>query len=188
MTIKLHEAASLHENTIAFLHREHHKLLIGGVWVEATSGESFEVVDPATGDLLGHAAAAGEEDVAMAVAAARAAFAPDSEWRRMTPQKRGELLWRLADLIEANARELAELDTLDNGKPYRNSLYGDVPQVVAHFRYYAGWTTKIEGSVPPVSVPNTLNYTRREPLGVCALIIPWNFPLLMAAWKLAPAL
>ncbi|MBA3534172.1 MAG: aldehyde dehydrogenase family protein [Ardenticatenales bacterium] len=188
MTIKIHEAASLHENTLSFIHRERHKLLIGGVWVEARSGETFEVFDPATGDLLGHAAAAGEEDVAMAVAAARAAFAPDSEWRRMTPQKRGELLWKVADLIEANARELAELDTLDNGKPYRNSLYGDVPQVVAHFRYYAGWTTKIEGSVPPVSVPNTLNYTRREPLGVCALIIPWNFPLLMAAWKLAPAL
>ncbi len=188
MAIKLHEAATLHENTLAFLHREQHRLLIGGEWVAAESGETFEVRDPATGELIGQAAAAGQRDVDAAVEAAGRAFAPDSPWRTLTPQKRGELLWKVADLIEANARELAELDTLDNGKPYRNSLHGDVPQAVAHFRYYAGWTTKIEGSVLPVSVPNMLNYTRREPVGVCALIIPWNYPLLMAAWKLAPAL
>lgn len=186
--IAVHEAATLAEGTLAFLKRERHKLLIGGVWLEAQGGETFEVFDPATGRVIAHAAAAGEADVAAAVAAAQAAFAPGSEWRSMTAQKRGELLWKLADLMEAHARELAELETLDNGKPYRNSFYGDVPRAAAHFRYFAGWATKIEGSVVPVSVPNTLNYTRREPLGVCGLIIPWNFPLLMAAWKLAPAL
>ncbi|MDQ4077307.1 MAG: aldehyde dehydrogenase family protein, partial [Chloroflexota bacterium] len=188
MAIKLHEEAELHEDTLAFLEREQHKLLIGGEWVEAQGGASFNVYDPATGEVIGQAAAAGKADVDAAVRAAQEAFEPGSEWRTMTPQRRGELLWKVADLIEAHARELAELDTIDNGKPYRNSYYGDIPQAIDHFRYYAGWTTKIEGSVIPVSVPNTLNYTKREPLGVCGLIIPWNFPLLMCAWKLAPAL
>ncbi|MGH2542479.1 MAG: aldehyde dehydrogenase family protein, partial [Ardenticatenaceae bacterium] len=144
MTIKIHEAAELHEETLSFLQRERHKLLIGGEWVEAQSGETFEVYDPATGEVVGYAAAAGEPDVDAAVAAAREAFAPGSPWRSMTPQQRGELLWKVADLVEMHARELAELDTIDNGKPYRNSYYGDLPQVIAHFRYYAGWTTKIE--------------------------------------------
>ncbi|MCB9127670.1 MAG: aldehyde dehydrogenase family protein [Ardenticatenales bacterium] len=187
-TIQLHEAAQLLDETRAFIERGKHGLLINNEWVEPKSNEFFALYDPANGMPMGVAAAAGAEDVADAVAAASQAFAPDSEWRRMTPQKRGELLWKVADLIEAHGRELAELDTIDNGKPYRNSFYGDVPQAVAHFRYYAGWTTKIEGAVKPVGYPHTLNYTRREPLGVCGLIIPWNFPLLMCAWKLAPAL
>lgn len=184
----IHPAAKLHETTIEFLERGTHKLFINNQWVAGKESMTFAVDDPATGEEICQATAGGKEDIAEAVEAATRAFRPGASWRTMTPAKRGELLWKFADLIERDQRILAELDTLDNGKPYRNSYYGDVPQVVAHFRYYAGWTTKIEGSVLPVSTPNILNYTKREPLGVCGLIIPWNYPLLMAAWKLAPAL
>src|SRR5688572_1741016 len=184
----IHPAATLHETTIGFLERGTHKLFIDNDWVDGKEQMTFPVDDPSTGDTLCYATAAGTADIEAAVAAAEEAFRPASKWRMLTPAARGEMLWKLADLIERDQRILAELDTLDNGKPYRNSLNGDLPQVIAHFRYYAGWTTKIEGSVLPVSTPNILNYTRREPLGVCGLIIPWNYPLLMAAWKLAPAL
>src|SRR5688500_7602782 len=125
MTVKLHEAAQLQEGTLSFLQRERHRLLIGGEWVGAQSGETFEVYDPATGEVISQAAAAGQADVDAAVQAAADAVKPGSPWRTMTPQKRGELLWKVADLIEQHGRELAELDTLDNGKPYRNSFYGD---------------------------------------------------------------
>lgn len=184
----IHPSATLDEKTLQFLERGTFQMWINNQWVDSSDGSTFDVEDPSTGQTIGSASAASADDVNQAVEAAKTAFAPGSKWRTMTPQKRGELLWKFADLMEQNARVLAELDTIDNGKPYRNSLYGDVPQAVAHFRYYAGWTTKIEGSVLPVSYPNTLNYTKREPLGVCGLIIPWNYPLLMAAWKLAPAL
>jgi aldehyde dehydrogenase (NAD+) len=183
-----HPSASLHETTLAFLARGTHHLFINNEWVAGKSSDTFVIEDPATGEELCRATAGNADDVNDAVAAASAAFRAGSPWRSLSPAARGEMLWKLADLIERDQRILAELDTLDNGKPYRNSLYGDLPQVIAHFRYYAGWTTKIEGSVLPVSSPNILNYTKREPLGVCGLIIPWNYPLLMAAWKLAPSL
>ncbi|RMF49532.1 MAG: aldehyde dehydrogenase family protein [Anaerolineae bacterium] len=173
--------------TTAFLQSGPKKLLIGGQWVEAASGETFATFDPATGEELAQVALADAQDVERAVQAARAAF-EGGAWPRLSPDERGRLLWKLADLIEAHADELAELETLDNGKPLRVARNGDVPFAARHFRYYAGWATKLEGSTVPVSIPGQFVYTRREPMGVVGQIIPWNFPLLMAAWKLAPAL
>lgn len=162
------------------------KLLINNEWVEAASGETFETLDPSNGKILAHCARGGTEDVDRAVRAARTAF--EGAWQQVTPAERARLLWRLADLIEAHAEPLAQLEALDNGKSYTSAKHGDVVWSADHFRYYAGWCTKIEGSTIPVSAPHHLNYTLREPLGVCGLITPWNFPLEIAAWKLAPAL
>src|SRR5262249_34463047 len=128
-----------------------------------------------------------KEDVARAVKGARRAF-EGGPWRKMTASERGRALWKLADLIEQHGEEFAQLETLDNGKPISVARVADIPLVVDHFRYYAGWATKVEGETIPVSAPNMLNYTLREPVGVIGQIIPWNFPLLMAAWKLGVAL
>lgn len=168
------------------------KLLINNRWVPARSGKSFEVFNPADGSRLASVAWGGKEDVDLAVKAARKAF-EGGPWRKMTPSDRGRLMWKLADLLEANLEEFAVLETLDNGKPITVSRVADVPLAVDHFRYYAGWATKVEGETIPVSVPyasdiSFLNYTLREPVGVVGQIIPWNFPLLMAAWKLGAAL
>jgi acyl-CoA reductase-like NAD-dependent aldehyde dehydrogenase len=171
----------------AFLQRQPLKLLIGGRWVEAASGKTFATLNPATGEELARVAEGEAEDIHRAVAAARQAFESGS-WPKLTPSQRGRLLLKLADLIEQNAEELAELETLDNGKPIRYSRAGDVPLTADHFRYFAGWATKLEGETIPVSIPNMFTYTLREPVGVVGQIIPWNFPLQMAAWKLAPAL
>lgn len=171
----------------AFLQQQSMKMLIGGQWVESASGKTFETIDPSTGQVLARVAEGEAEDIDRAVAAARRAF-EQGAWPKLTPAKRAHLLLKLADLIERNAEELAELETLDNGKPIKYSRAADVPLTVEHFRYFAGWATKIEGETIPVSVPNMLTYTLREPLGVVGQIIPWNFPLQMAAWKLAPAL
>ncbi|GCE20523.1 aldehyde dehydrogenase family protein [Dictyobacter kobayashii] len=171
----------------AFLQQQSMKMLIGGQWVEAASGKTFETINPSTGQVLAKVAEGDTEDIDRAVAAARRAF-EQGAWPKLTPAKRAHLLLKLADLIERNAEELAQLETLDNGKPIKYSRGGDVPLTVEHFRYFAGWATKIEGETIPVSVPNMLTYTLREPLGVVGQIIPWNFPLQMAAWKLAPAL
>ncbi len=176
----------LQEGTLGFLRSGPKKLLIGGQWVDAASGETFATVNPATGEELTQAAAAGKEDVDRAVRAARAAF--EGPWSKLGGSERGNLLWKIADVLEAHTQELAELETLDNGKAIRVSSKVDAPQAVKHFRYYAGWASKLEGSTIPVSFPNQLVYTLREPMGVVGMIIPWNFPLLMAAWKLAPAL
>ena len=165
-----------------------HRLLIGGEWTAAADGGTFATIDPATGHEIAEVPQAGPTDVDQAVTAARAAFADDSEWRTMSPARREGLLRRLADLIEANATELAEIETLDNGKPLKFAKPVDVGGAVAHLRYSAGWPSKIEGSVLPHSNPRIFTYARREPVGVCGLIIPWNFPLLMAAWKIGPAL
>lgn len=173
--------------TRSFLERTPKQLFINNQWVEPRSGKRFHTIDPATGKPLAEIAQAGPEDVEAAVAAAREAF-ENGPWRSMPPAERGELMWRLADLIEANAQELAELETLDNGKPLRVSSNGDLPSTVKHFRYYAGWASKIQGSTIPVSLSDHFVYTLREPMGVVGLIIPWNFPLLMCAWKLGPAL
>jgi acyl-CoA reductase-like NAD-dependent aldehyde dehydrogenase len=177
----------LQSGTQAFLTSGPKRLLIGGEWVAAAGGETFATLNPATGEPLVDVALAGAEDVDRAVSAARAAF-EGGPWPGLSGSERGNLLWKVADLIERYADELGELETLDNGKPIRASRQGDMPMAVRHFRYYAGWASKLEGSTIPVSHPNQFVYTLREPMGVVGLIIPWNFPLLMAAWKLAPAL
>ena len=169
-----------------------HKILINGKWVEAASGKTFDTYNPATGEVLAKVAAGDREDIDRAVKAARAAF-ETGPWSKMLPAERSRLMWKLSDLIEKNTEELAELEMLDNGKPFKIARAADVPLAVDLFRYMAGWATKIEGSTIPLSVPYTpgakyLAYTLREPIGVVGQIIPWNFPLLMAAWKLGPAL
>ncbi len=165
------------------------KLLIGGAWVEAKSGKTFETYNPATGEILARVAEADHVDIDRAVAAARRAF-ETGPWPDMSPAERGRLLWKLSDLIEQHHEELAELETLDNGKPLLFSRIVDVPTARDVFRYMAGWATKVEGSTIPISMPGAkyFAYTLREPVGVVGQIIPWNFPLIMASWKLAPAL
>jgi acyl-CoA reductase-like NAD-dependent aldehyde dehydrogenase len=161
------------------------RLLIGGDWIEAADGRSFETIDPATGEPICAIAQAGPEDVARAARAAREAF--EGAWATVNPAKRSALIWSLSDLIKANGEELAELESLDNGKPL-GAAKGDVAAAVNHLRYFAGWPTKIEGETIPVSARDVHCYTRREPVGVCGQIIPWNYPLLMAVWKIAPVL
>jgi aldehyde dehydrogenase (NAD+) len=163
-------------------------LLIGEERVPAGDGSTFETLDPSSGEVIAQVAQAGAQDVDAAVRAAAAAFEQGSKWRRAPAAERSRLLMRLADLVEEHGEELAELESLDNGKPLTYARQIDVPLTVAHFRYFAGWPTKIEGEVIPVSAPNMLCYTRREPVGVAGQIIPWNFPLMMASWKAAPAL
>src|ERR687884_1533924 len=162
-----------------------YQLFIDGQWVDAESGKTFTTPNPATGQTLAEVAEGDKADIDKAVAAARRAF--EGKWSKMSARDRGRLLYKLAQLIEQNAKELAALETADNGKPIRESQYVDLPQVVENFEYFAGYATKIEGETIPVP-GQMFNYTLREPLGVCGQIIPWNFPLLMAAWKLAPAL
>ncbi|MDG2467853.1 MAG: aldehyde dehydrogenase family protein [Pirellulaceae bacterium] len=178
-------------HTQDFLNQEH-GLLIDGSWVAAVSGEKFEVKNPANGQVIAMVAEGDQADVDRAVAAARKAF-EGGPWPQMTASQRGKLIWKLADLLEENLEEFAELESLDNGKPRVVAAAADVPLAVDLFRYMAGWTTKIEGSTIPISVPympgaEFHSYTHREPVGVVGQIIPWNFPLLMAAWKLGPAL
>ena len=148
----------------------------------------LESVDPATGEVVGEVPEASAVDVDAAVAVARAAFAPGSAWRSLLPAQRARVLWRVGELIDRDADALAELETRDQGQPLWISRNISVPAAAEHFRYYAGWVAKIAGDTNPVSIPGTFNYTVREPIGVCGLIIPWNFPLMITAWKLAPAL
>jgi phenylacetaldehyde dehydrogenase len=165
------------------------KLLIDGEWVAAASGRTFETINPATEEKLAEVAHGEQEDIERAVRAARQAFAYDSPWRRMSPSARGKLIWRIGDLIEQHVDELAMLESLDNGKSVNIARVADVPLAADLFHYMAGWTTKILGDTTPISAPGEyLSYTLREPVGVVGQIIPWNFPLLMAAWKLGPAL
>jgi acyl-CoA reductase-like NAD-dependent aldehyde dehydrogenase len=162
-------------------------LLIGEERVPAADGRTFPTLDPATGREIAQVAHAGSEDVDGAVATARAAFT-DGPWPSMPAAGRERLMMALADAIEAHDEELAEIESLDNGKPAGLARFVDVRGSAAHIRYFAGWPTKIEGGVLPVAAPNMHCYTRREPVGVCGQIVPWNFPLLMTAWKIAPAL
>jgi acyl-CoA reductase-like NAD-dependent aldehyde dehydrogenase len=178
---------ALSEAARAFASAEQ-QLLIGGEKAPAADGATFETLDPATGKVITTVAHGGAADIDRAVAAARAAFEHGSPWRSMTPGDRGRAIGRLADLVEANADQLAELESLDNGKPLKFARYVDVASTISHLHYYAGWCTKIEGGTLPVSIPDMFAYTRREPVGVAGQIIPWNFPLLMAAWKIGPAL
>jgi phenylacetaldehyde dehydrogenase len=167
-----------------------HRMLINGKWVEAASGKTFPTYDPATGEVLSNIAEGDREDINRAVTAARAAF-ETGPWAKMPPSERGRLIWKLGDLIEKYSEEFAQLESLDNGKPLKVARVADVPLAADHFRYYAGWATKIEGNTIPLGLApqgKFLAYTLREPVGVVGQIIPWNFPLLMAAWKLGPAL
>ncbi|WNW09886.1 aldehyde dehydrogenase family protein [Pseudomonas sp. DTU_2021_1001937_2_SI_NGA_ILE_001] len=165
-----------------------HGLFIDGTWQAAASGRRLEVENPASASVIAAVAEGAEADADAAVAAARAAF--EGPWRQVSPARRGQLLWQLAELIDRHAEELAQLITLENGKPIANAR-GEAASAASIVRYFAGWPTKIEGSTLPVSPASgapMLNYTLREPVGVCALIVPWNFPLTMCVWKLGPVL
>jgi acyl-CoA reductase-like NAD-dependent aldehyde dehydrogenase len=164
-----------------------HRLVIGGERPEAVDGRTFDTFDPSTGQTIAEVPYAGAADVDRAVRAAREAF-DDGRWSGVSAAERTRTMLALADAVEANADELAQLEALDNGKPLKLAKRVDVPLTVEHLRYFAGWPTKIAGETLPVAQPNMHCYTRKEPVGVCGQIIPWNFPLLMAAWKVAPAL
>ncbi|HEY2142462.1 MAG TPA: aldehyde dehydrogenase family protein [Solirubrobacteraceae bacterium] len=164
-----------------------HRLLIGADRPEAADGRTFATLDPSSGQEIARVAHAGEADVQRAVAAAREALA-NGPWATLAAAERERLMIALAEAVEEHAEELAQIESLDNGKPVKLAQYVDVRGTAAHLRYFAGWPTKIEGAVLPVAAPNMHCYTRREPVGVCAQIVPWNFPLLMSAWKVAPAL
>ena len=183
-------AALLDQNVSKFVAKTH-KILINGKWVNAASGKTFPTYNPATGEVLSQVAEGDKEDIHLAVKAARAAF-ETGPWSKITPSERGRLIWKIADLIEKHTEEFAQIESLDNGKPVSVARVADVPLAADLFRYMAGWATKIEGNTIPISsgggTTQFLAYTVREPVGVVGQIIPWNFPLLMAAWKLGPAL
>jgi phenylacetaldehyde dehydrogenase len=181
----------MHQSVEAFLATPR-KMLINGKWVSSKSGKTFPTYDPSTGEVLAMVAEGDKADIDEAVKAARAAF-EKGPWRKMTASERGKLMWKLADLLDKYNEEFAQLESLDNGKPVGVARAADVPLAAENLRYYAGWCTKLEGNTIPLSVPYTPGaryhaYTLREPVGVVGQIIPWNFPLLMAAWKLGPAL
>jgi len=162
------------------------RLLINGQWVDGA--KTFDTINPATGEVLTKIATASDEDVDRAVTAARRAFEDrNGAWRKLSASERGRMIWKLADLLEKNLDEFAELETLDNGKPIFESRYVDMPMVIDVLRYYAGWATKIHGETVNTS-ESAFTYTLREPVGVVGMIVPWNFPLLLASWKLGPAL
>ncbi|MEM9271705.1 MAG: aldehyde dehydrogenase family protein [Cyanobacteria bacterium P01_F01_bin.143] len=162
------------------------KLLINNEWVDSISGKTFSTINPATNEVICQVAEADTTDVDRAVEVARTAF-EHGDWSKISPAERGRLLYRLADLIAAHAEELAQLETLDNGKPLQDAMRIDLPLSIACYRYYAGWADKIQGKTIPLTGP-FFSYTRHEPIGVIGQIIPWNFPILLQAWKLAPAL
>lgn len=171
----------------AFLGREH-RLLIGGKWLSAVSGKVFETYDPGTGQTIARVAEGDAADVDLAVAAARRAFA-SGPWPRMSPSERSRLIWRIGELLEKHVDELAELETSNNGRPIESARLRDVPGAAEMFRYMAGWVNKVGGETIPVSIPGEYHaFTAREPIGVVGQIVPWNGPLAMATWKLAPAL
>jgi phenylacetaldehyde dehydrogenase len=182
-------AVQLDDKVTSFVGKKQ-KMLINGKWVDTASGKTFPTYNPATGEVLSHVAEGDREDIDRAVKAARAAFEA-GPWSKISPSERGRMMWRLADLIEKHTEEFAQLESLDNGKPLKIARIADLPLAVDHFRYYAGWATKIEGNTIPMGLARQGSYhayTVREPVGVVGQIIPWNFPLLMAAWKLGPAL
>ena len=176
------------ERVQSFLAGSRRSIVIGGDRRESQSGKTFQTLDPATGQVLGELASATDADVDAAVRSSQRAF--EEDWRDLKPAARGRALIRLAELIEENIDELAALETLDNGKPLTESLYVDLSIAAETYRYYGGWATKLAGQVLPVSpvVGSAFVYTRREPLGVVAAIVPWNFPMLLTSWKLGPAL
>ncbi len=193
MTIAISNFEPRTEGAKAFLSRVRKQMLIDGQWRDAAGGAVFSTFDPASGRKLADLAEGNATDVDEAVASARKALTSQA-WRGLTPSARGKLLWRIADLIDAHVEELAELETLDQGKSYRTGRFGEIPASAEQYRYYAGYCTKILGSTIPTSIAyqpegkQIFAYTVREPIGVVAAITPWNSPMLMAAMKLAPAL
>lgn len=163
------------------------KLFINGEFVDARSGETFRTSNPATEELITEVASAGEDDVAAAVDSARAQMEPGSDWQKMKPRDRAKILWKLADILNANAAEIGRIETLDNGKPIFESQYVDTPAAAECLYYFAGWSGKVTGETIPVQ-DGAFTYTLREPVGVVGAITPWNFPLMLAVWKIAPAL
>jgi phenylacetaldehyde dehydrogenase len=193
MTIAIHHSEPRAAGTKAFLAKTRKQILIDGIWRDAAGGRTFDTFDPATGRKLAELAEGTSADIDDAVTSARKAL-EGAAWHGMTPSARGKLLWRIADLIDAHVEELAELETLDQGKSFRTGRFGEIPASAEQFRYYAGFCTKILGTTIPTSIgyqpagKQIFAYTVREPVGVVAAIVPWNSPMLMAAMKLAPAL
>src|SRR5271168_4887651 len=178
-------SAPIHSRVEAFI-RKPRPMFINNQFVPAASGKTFPTYNPATGEVLAQVAEGDREDINRAVKAARKAF-DGGAWPDMSASERGRLIWKLADLLEQHAEEFSQLESLDNGKPLSVARAADIPLAIDLFRYMAGWATKIEGNTLPVSMGAPENwhvYTLREPVGVVGQIIPWNFPLLMAAWKL----
>jgi acyl-CoA reductase-like NAD-dependent aldehyde dehydrogenase len=163
------------------------QLFINGEFVDARSGETFATHNPATEEKIADVASASPEDVDAAVKAARAQMEPGSEWQKMKPRDRAKVLWRIADMLTARAAEIGRIETLDNGKPIFESQFVDTPAAAECLYYFAGWSGKVTGDTIPVA-DNAFTYTLREPIGVVGAITPWNFPLMMAVWKIAPAL
>jgi aldehyde dehydrogenase (NAD+) len=163
------------------------RLFINGEFVDAQRGETFATINPATEEKIADVASAGPEDVDAAVKAARAQMEPGSEWQKMKPRDRAKIMWRLADMLMARAEEIGRIETIDNGKPIFESQFVDTPAAAECLYYFAGWSGKVTGDTIPVQ-DNAFTYTLREPVGVVAAITPWNFPLMLAVWKIAPAL
>jgi phenylacetaldehyde dehydrogenase len=193
MTLSVPSLQASHPAAIEFLARGDHPMLVGEHWLPAASGEWMEAVDPATGAVLGRFPNAGVEDVDVAVRSARAAF-DTGPWRGMTPSERAKILWRVGDLIEANIDELAQLETLDQGKPIWVGRYAEIPGAAEQFRFFSGQASRIEGQTIATSInyqpagKKVFAYTLKQPVGVVAAIVPWNSPLVLTAMKLAPAL
>jgi acyl-CoA reductase-like NAD-dependent aldehyde dehydrogenase len=163
------------------------QLFINGEFVPAQSGETFVTINPATEEKIADVASAGSADVDAAVAAARTQMEPGSAWQKMKPRDRGKILWKIADMLMAKAEEIGRIETLDNGKPIFESQFVDTPAAAECLYYFAGWSGKVGGETLPVA-ENAFTYTLREPVGVVGAITPWNFPLMLAVWKIAPAL
>jgi acyl-CoA reductase-like NAD-dependent aldehyde dehydrogenase len=163
------------------------RLFINGEFVDASSGETFDTINPATEEKLADVASASVDDVDRAVKAARAQMEPGSEWQKMKPRDRAKVLWRIADMLTSRAAEIGRIETLDNGKPIFESQFVDTPAAAECLYYFAGWSGKVTGETIPVA-DNAFTYTLREPVGVVGAITPWNFPLMLAVWKIAPAL
>src|SRR6266850_4948600 len=163
------------------------QLFINGEFVDAKSGKTFPTINPATEEKIADVASAGVDDVDAAVRAARAQMEPGSEWQKMKPRDRAKVLWRIADMLTAKAAEIGHIETIDNGKPIFESQYVDTPAAAECLYYFAGWSGKVTGETIPIA-DNAFTYTLREPVGVVGAITPWNFPLMLAVWKIAPAL
>src|ERR1044071_9182910 len=163
------------------------QLFINGEFTDAKSGETFPTINPATEEKIADVASAGVDDVDAAVKAARAQLEPGSDWQKMKPRDRGKVLWRIADMLAARAEEIGRIETIDNGKPIFESQYVDTPAAAECLYYFAGWSGKVTGETLPIA-DNAFTYTLREPVGVVGAITPWNFPLMLAVWKIAPAL